>query len=46
MNGSLTVILAQFNAWCWYMAVTGQTTIEFWGAQFLNEHEEVCKFGY
>ena len=30
LNSSLALVLIGFNAWNWYLAISGTTTIEFW----------------
>ena len=29
---ALTIVLFGFNAWNWFLALTGYSTIEFWGS--------------
>jgi hypothetical protein len=31
LDGSLAIVLFGFNIWNWFLAMTGLSTIEFWG---------------
>jgi len=33
LDGALAVVLCGFNAWNWFLAITGYSTIEYWGSK-------------
>ena len=33
LDGALSVVLCGFNGWNWFLALTGYSTIEYWGSQ-------------
>jgi len=36
---TLGIIIFGFNVWNWFLAITGQTTIEFWGMRMAPNDE-------
>jgi len=35
-----------FNVWSWYLALTGQTTIEFWGSKMKIIADNPVRFNF
>lgn len=43
LDGALAVVLCGFNAWNWFLAITGYSTIEYWGSK---SRQGVQKYDY
>lgn len=43
---ALTFIMIGFNAWNWFLAVQGVTTIEYWGGMALDDGCKEFRFGF
>jgi hypothetical protein len=46
LDFSLCGVLAAFNGWNWFLALTGYTTIEFWSNMSLDAKEKAETFDY
>ena len=40
LDFALAGVLVGFNAWNWFLALTGNTTIEFWSNMSMSSHEK------
>ena len=46
LTWSCMFAMIAFNVWSWYLALTGQTTIEFWGSKMKIIADNPVRFNF
>jgi len=46
LTWSCMFAMIAFNVWSWYLALTGQTTIEFWGSKMKIIADNPIRFNF